>query len=290
MPRRNNNEFLDAIATAGPRPSPPGPVPQPRRAPAQTAGIHHTASPPDRARGGRTPVLDPGIGWYRRPTAGRCPPGSSRRRHVGAACGRRDPAQVVRTPGRGQKAASALDSITWCCPSRRTLTLSSRPEPILRRRPVADKLPAGWVDEGLEGGCRLRRPHRVGRHRGSAARTRPTHDQGLCVDAAWGSTANGTVAQIAYCSGNPAQRFELRGNTLARRPRTRLNTRRSPASPAPPATTGPQTEGAANPPSPKLFGNAEPARSPADAVARHPTLVACRLHDAIIGRVQQARP
>ncbi|MGC0421736.1 ricin-type beta-trefoil lectin domain protein [Embleya sp. AB8] len=39
-------------------------------------------------------------------------------------------------------------------------------------------------------------------------------DKGLCMDAAWGGTATGTVVQLAYCSGNPAQQFTLRGNTI----------------------------------------------------------------------------
>ncbi|MFG2681625.1 ricin-type beta-trefoil lectin domain protein [Streptomyces sp. NPDC048392] len=34
---------------------------------------------------------------------------------------------------------------------------------------------------------------------------------GLCMDAAWGGTANGTVVQVAVCSGNPAQQFILAG-------------------------------------------------------------------------------
>nr|WP_272923954.1 RICIN domain-containing protein [Streptomyces sp. SID3343] len=38
--------------------------------------------------------------------------------------------------------------------------------------------------------------------------------KGLCMDAAWGGTASGTYVQIAYCSGNPAQQFTLRGSTL----------------------------------------------------------------------------
>lgn len=37
---------------------------------------------------------------------------------------------------------------------------------------------------------------------------------GLCMDAAWGGTAAGTVVQIANCSGNPAQHFSLTSNTL----------------------------------------------------------------------------
>lgn len=32
---------------------------------------------------------------------------------------------------------------------------------------------------------------------------------GLCMDVAWGSSANGAVIQIAVCSGNPAQQFRL---------------------------------------------------------------------------------
>jgi Ricin-type beta-trefoil lectin domain len=32
---------------------------------------------------------------------------------------------------------------------------------------------------------------------------------GLCMDAAWGGTADLTVVQLAYCSGNPAQHFRL---------------------------------------------------------------------------------
>lgn len=38
--------------------------------------------------------------------------------------------------------------------------------------------------------------------------------KGLCMDAAWGSTQKGTVIQLAYCSGNPAQQFTLRGNNI----------------------------------------------------------------------------
>jgi Ricin-type beta-trefoil lectin domain len=38
--------------------------------------------------------------------------------------------------------------------------------------------------------------------------------KGLCMDAAWGATSPGTVVQIAYCSGNPAQQFSLRGDTI----------------------------------------------------------------------------
>ncbi len=34
---------------------------------------------------------------------------------------------------------------------------------------------------------------------------------GLCMDVAWGSTANGAVIQLANCSGNPAQQFVLSG-------------------------------------------------------------------------------
>ncbi|MFE1590182.1 ricin-type beta-trefoil lectin domain protein [Streptomyces sp. NPDC058737] len=34
---------------------------------------------------------------------------------------------------------------------------------------------------------------------------------GLCMDATWGGTANGTVVQVAVCSGNPAQQFILAG-------------------------------------------------------------------------------
>jgi len=37
---------------------------------------------------------------------------------------------------------------------------------------------------------------------------------GLCMDAAWGSTTAGTVVQIARCSGNPAQQFSLRNGTI----------------------------------------------------------------------------
>ena len=33
----------------------------------------------------------------------------------------------------------------------------------------------------------------------------------MCMDVAWGSTANGAAIQIAYCSGNPAQQFVLSG-------------------------------------------------------------------------------
>ncbi|MBK6013919.1 RICIN domain-containing protein, partial [Streptomyces sp. MBT53] len=32
---------------------------------------------------------------------------------------------------------------------------------------------------------------------------------GLCMDVAWGSSANGAVIQLAVCSGNPAQQFRL---------------------------------------------------------------------------------
>ncbi|MFI1096373.1 ricin-type beta-trefoil lectin domain protein [Streptomyces sp. NPDC020917] len=38
--------------------------------------------------------------------------------------------------------------------------------------------------------------------------------KGLCMDAAWGGTAPGTVIQVANCSGNPAQQFSLRGTTV----------------------------------------------------------------------------
>ncbi|MFI1380141.1 RICIN domain-containing protein [Embleya sp. NPDC020886] len=38
--------------------------------------------------------------------------------------------------------------------------------------------------------------------------------KGLCMDAAWGSTAKGTVVQLAYCSGNPAQQFVLVGTYI----------------------------------------------------------------------------
>ncbi|MFF7635814.1 ricin-type beta-trefoil lectin domain protein [Kitasatospora sp. NPDC008050] len=38
--------------------------------------------------------------------------------------------------------------------------------------------------------------------------------KGLCMDAAWGATSAGTVVQIAVCSGNPAQRFSPKGDTL----------------------------------------------------------------------------
>ena len=38
--------------------------------------------------------------------------------------------------------------------------------------------------------------------------------KGLCMDAAWGATTPGTVVQIAICSGNPAQQFSRRGDTL----------------------------------------------------------------------------
>ncbi|WP_280664256.1 MULTISPECIES: RICIN domain-containing protein [unclassified Kitasatospora] len=37
---------------------------------------------------------------------------------------------------------------------------------------------------------------------------------GLCMDAAWGSTAPGTVVQVARCSGNPAQHFSLTSGML----------------------------------------------------------------------------
>lgn len=36
----------------------------------------------------------------------------------------------------------------------------------------------------------------------------------LCMDAAWGATAPGTVVQIGSCSGNLAQQFSLRGDTI----------------------------------------------------------------------------
>ncbi|MET9218457.1 RICIN domain-containing protein [Streptomyces sp. NPDC003300] len=36
----------------------------------------------------------------------------------------------------------------------------------------------------------------------------------LCMDAAWGGTAPGTVVQVANCSGNVAQKFSLRGSTV----------------------------------------------------------------------------
>lgn len=36
--------------------------------------------------------------------------------------------------------------------------------------------------------------------------------QGLCMDAAGAGTADGTPVQVAYCSGNPAQRFALRSD------------------------------------------------------------------------------
>jgi hypothetical protein len=32
---------------------------------------------------------------------------------------------------------------------------------------------------------------------------------GFCLDAAWASTANGTVIQVARCNGGSAQRFTL---------------------------------------------------------------------------------
>jgi hypothetical protein len=32
---------------------------------------------------------------------------------------------------------------------------------------------------------------------------------GLCMDAAWGAIDDGTVVQVARCSGNPAQQFTL---------------------------------------------------------------------------------
>ena len=38
--------------------------------------------------------------------------------------------------------------------------------------------------------------------------------QGLCMDAAWGATAPGTVVQVARCSGNPAQQFSVRDGTV----------------------------------------------------------------------------
>jgi hypothetical protein len=38
--------------------------------------------------------------------------------------------------------------------------------------------------------------------------------KGLCMDSAWGATNPGTVVQIAYCSGNPAQQFTLRGKNI----------------------------------------------------------------------------
>jgi Ricin-type beta-trefoil lectin domain len=38
--------------------------------------------------------------------------------------------------------------------------------------------------------------------------------KGLCMDSAWGATTPGTVVQIANCSGNPAQQFSRRGDTL----------------------------------------------------------------------------
>lgn len=38
--------------------------------------------------------------------------------------------------------------------------------------------------------------------------------KGLCMDAAWGNTSPGTVVQIAYCNGTPAQHFSRRGDTL----------------------------------------------------------------------------
>lgn len=34
---------------------------------------------------------------------------------------------------------------------------------------------------------------------------------GMCLDAAWGSTANATIVQVVRCSGNPAQQFRLNG-------------------------------------------------------------------------------
>ncbi|WP_280716439.1 RICIN domain-containing protein [Kitasatospora sp. MAP5-34] len=37
---------------------------------------------------------------------------------------------------------------------------------------------------------------------------------GLCMDAAWGATTVGTVVQLANCSGNPAQRFSVSGDTI----------------------------------------------------------------------------
>jgi hypothetical protein len=38
--------------------------------------------------------------------------------------------------------------------------------------------------------------------------------KGLCMDAAAGATAPGTIVQIANCSGNPAQQFAPRGAAL----------------------------------------------------------------------------
>jgi hypothetical protein len=38
--------------------------------------------------------------------------------------------------------------------------------------------------------------------------------KGLCMDAAWGATTPGTIVQLAYCSGNPAQRFSVRGDNI----------------------------------------------------------------------------
>ncbi|MEU6854386.1 RICIN domain-containing protein [Actinacidiphila alni] len=38
--------------------------------------------------------------------------------------------------------------------------------------------------------------------------------KGLCMDAAWGATTPGTVVQVANCSGNVAQKFAMRGDTV----------------------------------------------------------------------------
>ena len=38
--------------------------------------------------------------------------------------------------------------------------------------------------------------------------------KGLCMDAAWGGATPGTMVQIAYCSGNPAQQFVFTGSAL----------------------------------------------------------------------------
>jgi hypothetical protein len=38
--------------------------------------------------------------------------------------------------------------------------------------------------------------------------------QGMCMDAAWAGVTNGTVVQLARCSGNPAQQFALGSDGL----------------------------------------------------------------------------
>lgn len=48
----------------------------------------------------------------------------------------------------------------------------------------------------------------------SFAGTGSIRTKGLCMDVAWGGITPGTVVQIAKCSGNPAQRFSLQGDTL----------------------------------------------------------------------------